>query len=275
MTDTTEPWQPLPGTGPAGKAETPLPGFPLPADQIVTPPAVSRPRRRGGLVAIAALAIVGLACALGSGALLVKELTRKATKAEQTAALAKEIASRWQRLPAGKIFPATVSYTSGDGAALTATRAGIGPQTSCQSALGPRAFEQIRPFGCAAMLRATYLDGTGRQAVTVGIAVFPSAAAAQEAQGALEASVVAGELNVMPITGTIADTFSNSERANGDAQLVGPYVLLYAAGFTDGMPGSVVASDQQLTALGTGVVGALEPNLTKHGKPCTMKDITC
>jgi hypothetical protein len=306
MTDTTEPWPPVPGTGPTGMPETPLPAaqepphapppaalpewaqqapasdvslapeIPQPAEPVVAAPVPALPRRRrGGLVVLVALIIVGLAGVLGGAATLGKELTRKATKAEQAAALAAEIASRWQRLPAGKIFPATVSYTNGDSAQVTATRVGIVPRRSCQSALEPSAFQQVRPFGCAAMLRATYVIGAGSQAVTVGIAVFPSGLAAERAQGQLEAANAGGGLYAVPITGTIASTFGNAQRGAGDAQFVGPYVLLYTAGYTDGMPGSSASANNELGTFGSGVLGVLEPTLTRHTSPCTMKDIKC
>jgi hypothetical protein len=335
MTDTSEPWPPVPGTGPVGPPGTgpvspsgnpppvsveppqafppvsaeptqalpppqafppaqpdwfqqapstpppleagPAPVVPLPADQVgvaPAPPAAPR-RRRGGLVLIVAFIIVGLAGVLGGGALLAKELTRKATHAEQAAALAKEIASRWQRLPAGKIFPTTVSYTNGDNVHSTATRVGIVPSASCKSALEPSAFQQIRPYGCAEILRATYVDAAGTQAVTVGIAVFPSAQAAEKAQGALEAANVAGGLYAVPIAGTITDTFGNAQRGTGDAQFAGAYVVLYTAGYTDGMPGSVASTNDELGYLGQGALSTLEPILTTHTSPCTMKDIKC
>jgi hypothetical protein len=226
-------------------------------------------------VVIVALILVGLAGVLGGGALLAKELTRKATKAEQSAALNKEIASRWQRLPAGKIFPATVSYTDTNGGQLTLTRVGIVPQTSCRSALDPTAFQQVRPYGCAAMLRATYVDAAGTQAVTVGIAVFPSALAAQEAQGGLQSASSGAGLYAAPIAGTIADTFGNAQRGASDAQVAGAYVVLYTAGYTDGMPASAAKANDQLSSMGSGVLATLEPTLSRHTSPCTMKDIKC
>jgi hypothetical protein len=241
-------------------------------------------------VVIVALILVGLAGVLGGGALLAKELTRKATKTEQATALANEVASRWQRLPADEIFPATVSYqilTSGSGiasavqqitpnsASMPMTRVGIAPQSSCQTALEPSAFDQVRSFGCVAMLRATYIVAGGAQAVTVGIAVFPSASAAQGARSALESSAAGPGLDALPFSGTVADTFDNAARGASGAQFAGPYVLIYTVGYTDGMPGGTASANDNLQAIGTGILGALEPILTKHTSPCTMKDIQC
>jgi hypothetical protein len=154
-------------------------------------------------------------------------------------------------------------------------RVGILPQTSCQSALEPSAFQQVRHFGCIAMLRATYVDASGALVVTVGIAAMPTALAADHAQTALETSSTGSGLTAAPITGTIADTFSDAQRGASDAQFAGPYVLLYTAGYTDGMPGSAAAANGELRALGAGVLAALEPALTSHTSPCTMKDIKC
>jgi hypothetical protein len=133
----------------------------------------------------------------------------------------------------------------------------------------------VRYFGCIAMLRATYVDAVGTQAVTVGIAVFPSRLEAEKAQAALEAANAGDGLDAAPIAGTITDSFGNAQRGTGDAQFAGSYVLLFTAGYTDGMPGSAASSNDELRYLGEGALGALEPILTKHPRPCTMKDIKC
>jgi len=226
-------------------------------------------------VTLVALIVVGLVGVLGGGAALGRELTRKATRAEQAAALATEIASRWQRLPAGKIFPAAISYVNAQGDKTTAIRAGIVARTSCRSALEPTAVQQVDPLGCIAMLRATYTDAAGTLAVTVGIAVMSSSAAAERAQGNLRPLQAGAGLYAVPVAGTIADTFGNAERGAAGAEFGGPYLLLYTAGYTDGMPGSDAAANTELGILGVGVLGAIEPTLTAHPSPCTMKDIKC
>jgi hypothetical protein len=62
-----------------------------------------RGRLRTG--AIVVLVLAGLAGLAGGGIPLYAELTRHATGAEVAAAGRAEIATRWQRLPAGSIFP--------------------------------------------------------------------------------------------------------------------------------------------------------------------------
>ncbi len=304
MNDPTEPGWPIPETGPTGMPDALWPtvpytppliasdspqatgarhmaGAPQTADALrtaeslmVTSGAAPPRRRRGGLVAMVALIVVGLVAVLGGGAALGRELTRKATKAEQAAALATEIVSRWQRLPAGKIFPATISYLSADGDKATAIRVGIEPQTSCKAALEPTTFQVLRALGCVAMLRATYIDAAGTQAATVGIAVMSSTAAAERAQGDLSPLLGGAGLYAVPVTGTIADMFGNTQRSQAATENAGPYLLLYTAGYTDGRPGAEANSDQ-LGELGAGILTALVPTLIRHTSACTMKDIKC
>ncbi|HSZ99019.1 MAG TPA: hypothetical protein VK802_01485 [Streptosporangiaceae bacterium] len=292
MTDPTEPAQEVPEAGasappdsaPAESAlpesalpESALPDSALPESESAVPAGTTAPRRRrrGGLVAVIALIVLGLVGVLGGGAALGKELTRKATKAEQAAALAAEIASRWQRLPAGKIFPATVTYFNAEGDHATAALAGIVPETSCRQALEPSAFQRMHALSCAAMLRATYLDAAGTQAATVGIAVMASPAAAQRVQSGLDPMKAGSGLYAVAVGGTLADTFGNAQRGADGAEIAGPYLMLFTAGYADGIPGSDVTTNDELVALGSGVLAAVQKNLTSHTSPCEMKDIKC
>jgi hypothetical protein len=233
-----------------------------------------RQRRRGGRVALVALIVVGLAGVLGGGAALGKELTRKATKAEQAAALAAEIASRWQRLPAGKIFPETISYINAQGDTATAALAAIAPRTSCQQALEPGVFQHVHTFGCTAMLRATYVDAAGTLAATVGVAVM-SSAADLAGMGDLDPMKAGSGLYAVPASGTVASAFGNKQRGADGAEIAGPYLLLFTAGHADGIPGRDVTDTDELTALGSGVLAVLQKTLTSHTSPCAMKDIQC
>jgi hypothetical protein len=258
----------------AGASETGAPyaaGFANPAA-----PAAARPgRRRGGRVAVVTLIVLGLIGLLGGGGALGRELTRKPTKAEQAAALAAEIASRWERLPAGAIFPAKISYFTASGATATATLAGIVPRTSCQEALEPTVFQQMRALGCTAMLRATYLDAAGTRAATVGIAVMRSPAAAQHVQSSLDPMKGGTGLYAVPVGGTLADAFGNAQRGADGAETAGPYLMLFTAGNAYGVPGIDAVDRDNLVALGSGVLAAAEKALTSHASPCAMKDIQC
>lgn len=247
--------------------------------ETTSPPAGPRSghRRRKGtrLVSVITLIVLGLAGVAGGGAALALNLTKKATKADIAAALAQEIATRWRRLPAGKIFPDDVRYQSAEGNSSTATRVGIAPAVPCQSALGPVLGRHLRNLGCVTMLRATYLDASGTLAATIGIAVMTSAANANRAYAGLTPIKPSAGLHVMPFAGTMANKLSDTGRGTAGADVSGPYIFIYTAGYTDGMPGTAARANLELDALSTGIVARLQTILTSHPNPCTMKDIRC
>ncbi len=278
MTDPTEPAPdiPEPGGSQTAPPDTAPPDTAPPDTRPAAATAPARPRRqRGGLMAVVALTVLGLIGVLGGGAALGRELTRKATKAEQAAALATEIASRWQRLPAGTIFPATLSYFNAAGEVTTATLVAIAPRTSCEQALEAGTSGQVHALGCAAMLRATYVDAAGAQATTVGVAVMRSPAAAQRAQQDLDPMKAGSGLHTVPVSGTIASLFGDAQRGADGAEIAGPYLLLFTAGYTDGIPGPDVTDTDELVALGSGVLARVQKTLTRHPAPCAMKDVQC
>jgi hypothetical protein len=244
-------------------------------------PGVSSGGRRHSrrLLMLITLTVVGLVGIAGGGAGLGLELTRTATPAEQAAAVQQEAATRWQRLPAGGVFPAQLAYgyefTFGT-SRTTATLVGIAPPASCLAALEPTAYRVVRPFGCTTVLRATYVDAAGTAATTVGVAVFRSSVGAQRAQTGLTGLEPADGLHAVAYSGTVAGAFGDPSRGVFGSQVVGPYVFLYTAGFTDGIPGATANADpNELFYLGTGVVTKLVHVLTDHGRPCSMKDIRC
>ncbi len=250
----------LPGQGGAGDSPGHSPG---------------RERRGTGLTMLITLVVLGLVAVAGGGMMLAIELTRQPTKAELAAAVAKEIASRWQRLPAGKIFPAVLGYQNAQGDHATAVLAGIGPAVPCRAALAPSSWRQIRGLGCTAMLRATYVDPSGTLAATVAIGAMTSAASAAVAQSDLTPMQPTAGLYALSFRGTLTGKFSNADRAMSGALFDGPYIFAYTVGYTDGMPGAAARSNPELAALGTGLLGPLEKIMTSHGAPCAMKDIRC
>src|SRR5258708_36972662 len=121
-------------------------------------------------------------------------LPRKFTAAQQQQIMAWETARRWRTMPAGQIFPATITYqlpgyALGASAqlSLTARLVGIARQATCQAASDPAAAAVLSAGRCAAVLRATYADQTYSMLVTVGVAVMPGNAAARSAAGQLSA----------------------------------------------------------------------------------------
>jgi hypothetical protein len=247
---------------------------PEPEPESEASPAV-QPRRLRRVVFITLIAL-GVLLVAGGGAALAQEMTRAATPAEAAAALQQEIATRWERLPAGRIFPATVSYSDVAGNSMVARLVGIAPPVSCRTALGPAGYAVVRGLGCATMLRATYVDASGALATTVGVAVLQSPAAAQRAEDINMLQAPGDGLHAVTFGGTIAANFGDAARGALGAAAAGPYLFLYTAGFTDGMPGTAAAAQEtELNPFGTGVVAGIEAVLTGHGKPCNMKDIKC
>jgi len=243
------------------------------------PPARRRqPARR---IALAVLLVLGVAAVGGGGVTLARELRRGPTKAEMAAAVQQEVASRWQRLTAGKIFPATISYSTSDfGVAMTATRVGIAPATSCSAGLDPAVSALVRRYGCVTLLRATYVDQSGTLAATVGVAVMTSAAAAADVVGIGATSppgLASAGVRTFSLPGTVADLFGDPQRrafsAIGVSQ--GPYIFFWAAGYTDGRVSGSATSTPALADLGDGLLLGVEGAFTAHGSACAMKDIRC
>ncbi|HTZ92156.1 MAG TPA: hypothetical protein VMB74_07170 [Streptosporangiaceae bacterium] len=248
---------------------------------VETATITGRSRRVRRLAALVTLVSLGVAAILAGGIGLRHELSRGATKAEAAAALAAEIGSRWERLPAGTIFPATVSYQDVAGNTATATLVGIKPPAACQAALEPAAAAQIRRLRCTTMLRATYVSAGGALAATIGIAVLRSPAAAGQAERSLLPVSPGSALHTVPYPGTITAGFTDLARGAAGVQVAGPYLFLYTAGYTDTEPGSAVAAglaaggSGELQSLGVAILGAAENALTSHGNPCSMRDISC
>jgi hypothetical protein len=247
---------------------------------VVAPEAAAtkeRPKRALRLVALVTLTALGLAGVLGGGLAMKRELNRGATKTEIATALAAEIASRWERLPAGTIFPPRIPYADVAGNTSTATLVGIAPATACRDALEPAALTEIGSANCRTMLRATYVSAGGMLAATVGVAVLPSPASAGRALASVSPLEPGSGMYAVPFAGTIANAFTNMARGSAGVQVAGPYLVMYTAGYTDGLPGRAVDAGHGyfLTALGNAVMSAAEKALTSHGNPCSMRDISC
>jgi hypothetical protein len=235
-----------------------------------------RARRRGWQTPLLVLlTLAGVAGLVVGGFTLYKELSRPATAAEAAAAGRTEIATRWQRLPAGQLFPASISYLSPGKQQTTALRVGIAPATSCAAALDPAAAAIVRGRGCRTVLRATYADASGSLAVTVGIAVMPGTAAAQSAVSELTIQPGHAGVRVASFPGTRVAGYGDAQRgwfhaATGN----GPYAFFYAAGFADGRRGTgdLTSAPQHL---GSGVLTRLMAVFTGGEPPCSRADIRC
>jgi hypothetical protein len=220
------------------------------------------------------LGLAGLAVSLVGVAMQM--LPRQFTAHQQQQILDWEAAARWRQLTAAEIFPPVVHYqpplaVSGDGLSLSASRIGIARQASCQAATDAAVAAVLTRNKCQAVLRATYVDGTGSYVVTVGVAAFP---------GTAQAIAASLELGGQPLTGpggalmgvrtvefknTPAGSFTNPRRQISGQQRAATYVIFYAIGYADTRPLVPVKSDtyayNEMNSLGTGVTDAVESTL--------------
>jgi hypothetical protein len=111
------------------------------------------------------------------------------------------------------------------------------------------------------MLRATYVDATDSDVVTVGAAVLPAAADAATAARAIAGDAGADGLGpavrVVPFKGTAAADFGDGQRQLSGAVSGGSYVILYTVGYVGGRPKEPVDKDSyakaEMTSAGAGV----------------------
>jgi hypothetical protein len=223
--------------------------------------------RLGAILVVLMLGLVGLA--VSAAGVAGQLLPRKFSAAQQQQIMTWETARRWLVRPAGKIFPAIVRYqlpgyslASGSGLALTAQRIGIAKQARCRAATDPAAAHVLDARGCAAVIRATYVDSTGSMVVTVGVAVLPSTAAASAVASKLShGEGLAAGVRAVAFSGTLAALFGDPQRQLSWAGNVGPYLVMSTAGYTDGMPHVSLASDsyaaQEMTSVANGVADAV------------------
>lgn len=227
--------------------------------------------RRGVTLILMIIGVAGLAASAAGIASQV--LPRKFTTGQQRQIMTWETTGRWRTLPAGKIFPASVTYqlpayalTSSTQLPLAAYRVGIFPQASCSGGSDPAAALVLSAHGCATILRATYTDATDSMLVTVGVAVMPSEVAAKAAAARL-ADGRGPSPGVRPAAFpyTLASGFGDSQRQLSWTTTAGPYLIMSTVGYADGRPQVAVSSDpyadQEMTSLAGGVAAGVQAPL--------------
>lgn len=226
---------------------------------------------RAAAVVALVLGIAGLAVSLVGVAAQV--LPRRFTAGQQRQITDWEISGRWRLLAAGTIFPASIRYSPptalDDDTALTLTarRIGIARQASCAAATDHAVAVVLARNGCEAVLRATYVDGTGSYVVTVGVAVLPGAAQANAAKRELASAGGTGGVDhgVLPVRfkNTPAAWFTDGRRqiTASIAGNTGTYLFLYTVGYADDRPRVPVTADSyadaEMTSVGEGVAQAV------------------
>jgi len=243
--------------------------------------------RRAAVVVALILGLVGFAVSMTG--VVIQLLPRQFTAAQQRQIEAWEVMRRWQTMPAGQIFPASVSYQlSADvlqdvtPLSLDAFRVSIAPQeTDCAKAVTSAvAGAVLRRNGCEAVLRATYVDATRSYVMTVGVAVLPNAAAAVSADSALSeprlaAARAGGDrlqagVLVVRFGGAGARLYDYSRQISASFA-AGPYVVMYAAGYADSRPRVPVSqdtySDAEMTSMAAGVAHSVANTLAASPAP--------
>ena len=252
------------------------------------PPGGGR-RRLAARIALA-LGLAGFAVAAFGVAIQV--LPRQFTAGQQRQIEAWQVASRWQALPAGTIFPASVPYQLSASVLgyttalnLNALRVGIAPQQSdcARSVTSAAAGAMLRRDGCEVVLRATYVDSTRSYVMTVGVAVLPSASAAADARtgrsqpmlaaahDANGAARLAAGVTVVRFGGPAAELYDYNRQISASFSY-GPYVVMYAAGYADNRPRVPLADDRyaddEMTSMAKGVALSVAATLgTKPAPP--------
>ena len=249
------------------------------------PQSPRRPRHLRGRRAVALIALLlGLAgLAVSATGLAIQLLPRQFTAAQQQQIVNWEIASRWQQLTAGRIFPASIPYQLSPAVlqdatplSLAALRIGVAPQSGCGAGVTTSAAAAVlRRDGCQAVLRATYVDATQSYVMTVGVAVLPSDAAAKKASQSLsqprltavnraDTNTLAAGILVVRYHGAAAAMYDYSRQISASFA-EGPYLIMYAAGYADSRPRVPVASDRysyaEMTTLAAGVAQSVADTL--------------
>jgi hypothetical protein len=226
--------------------------------------------------------LAGLCAAAGSAVGFLATADRHPSQAQLSAAGQHELATMWQRLSAGQMFPASVSYGTTLGAETKATLMGIAPQAPCDSAVDAKAAAVLNAAGCVTVLRATYADASQTALATIGIVVLRSPPGAGLPLYTLAAGSGDGGLVPVSFPGTVASAFTEDARETYGAQTgSGPYVFLYAVGYSDGRSTTLepIASgnlgESVTTDLASGLMSALTKTFQAPANPCADTSVRC
>jgi hypothetical protein len=196
--------------------------------------------RRAGSRSSAAPTFAAITClvvAVAAGIAAHTLAVRKPTAAQRAAAAATAVADRWRTWPAGRIFPAKLSYTTSLLTTEIATRVGISSESRCATAIDGSEARLTTSDHCQAVLRATYLDQLQGVVYTVGVLAFPSPHLAAAFSLAVHRSAAAsGTLRPFAMPGTASALFSAKARQASTGTHDGPFVVLTSAGYADGEP---------------------------------------
>lgn len=207
-----------------------------PSDLSSATVSAGRPRGSGPVVLLSLAAAACLAVAVAAGAAARADLTRKPTTAQRQAAAAEAVADRWRDLPAGQIFPATLTYSTSLLTTETASRVGVASESTCGSAIEPALAGLAATDHCRAGLRATYVDELDGVVYTIGVLAFPNSRDAGTFAARLASQAKSISLLPLALPDTASAQFSPTAGQAGTASHGGPFVVLTVAGYADGEP---------------------------------------
>lgn len=235
------------------------------------------------------LGVLGFAASASGVA--IQLLPRQFTAGQRSQIEAWQVAGRWQTMPAGEIFPASVPYQlpatvleDTTPLNLDALRVGIAPQQSdcAKSMTSAAAGAVLGREGCEAVLRATYVDSTRSYVMTVGVAVLPTAAAASSADTRLSQPLLtaartahgtarlAAGVQVVRFPGMAGELYDYNRQISASFS-DGPYVIMYAVGYSDRRPRVPVSQDSyaygEMTYLARGVARSVAATLGTRPAP--------
>jgi hypothetical protein len=199
-----------------------------------------RPRGTGPVILLSLTAAMCLAVAVVAGVTARGDLTRQPSTAQREAAAAQAVADRWRDWPAGRIFPATLTYSTSLLTTETASRVGVAPESTCGNAVEPALDRLAASEHCRAGLRATYVDQLDGVVYTIGVLAFPNSRDAGIFAARLPGAE-AGPISLQPLAlpDTASSQFGSTAGQAGTASHGGPFVVLTVAGYADGEPAGV------------------------------------
>jgi len=223
------------------------------------------------MLAVLSLALAGLVAA--AAGVVVQILPRTFNTTQKQQLIAWELGKRWRTWSAAEIFPGSIRYVvpgtalGGADLPLAAHRIGIARQASCHAATDPAVARVLARYGCLAVLRSTYDDATQSLAVTVGVAVLPSPAAALATRGTLPGQHRNGPspgVRAVSFPRTPAARFGNRQRQLTSVYRVGPYLVFTTVGYADGRRRVHESANLYATAEMLGLEGGVGGWVARH-----------
>ncbi len=204
-------------------------------------------RRRGIVTSLltAAVLVAAVNAVIGGIGVVQETRSRPLTGQERADYVKEDVARRWHDWPASMVFPDELEYVGLARSQQFARRVGIAPEIPCWAGVDRSVASVFREVSCQSLLRATYVDQSGAFAITVGVAVMADEAARTSAAGKLP---IDDRVGVRPVAfpGTVTDLFGAAQRQRSGWVGVGPYIVFYTAGYTDGRTRDAIPQEELL-----------------------------